>query len=131
MPYETDIQVNDDYIRIEVSGARHAGQELEDATAVGLGLSELLEQTGRKKVLAVFRMTGRLPPIASYEIFSKPEDFGWYRDVKLAVVDMNAESRHDSHFSETVAVNRAYQMAVFEDEDEALNWLMKYPQRDS
>lgn len=131
MPYETDIQVHDDHIRIEVTGARHAGQELEDATAVGLGLSELLEQTGIKNVLAVFRMTGRLPPIAAFEIFSKPQDFGWNRDVKLALVDMNEESQRDSHFSETVAVNRAYQMAVFENEEEALNWLMKYPRRNS
>jgi len=124
MPYETKIQELGDHLRVEVSGARSPGHELEDAVETGLKISEVLSRTEITKVLAIFKMTGRLPPTAAYEIFSNPQDFGWHRDVTLALVDLNEESQEDSFFSETVAVNRAYQMSVFDNEPEAREWLL-------
>jgi hypothetical protein len=79
---------------------------------------------GVNKLLAVFKMTGRLPATDAHEIFSNPEEYGWSRDIKVAVVDENPESQEDSLFSETVAVNRAYNTRVFEDETDAREWLL-------
>jgi hypothetical protein len=128
MPYEFQVQVHEDYLRAEVSGARTPGREVHDAVQTGQQISDAVYRSGVSKVLAVFRMTGRLPATESHEIYSNPQAFGWSRDVKVALVDMNPESKEDSLFSETVAVNRAYDMSVFDNEEDALEWLLDTPQ---
>ncbi len=124
MPYEFDIQAHEDHIRVEVSGTRKAGHEVADAVQTGRQISDACREHGVNKLLLIFEMTGRLPAIEAYEIFSDPSAFGWTRDIKVALVDMNPESKEDSLFSETVAVNRAYNARVFEDERDAREWLL-------
>lgn len=124
MPYETEIQAFEDHIRVAVSGTRMPGKVVADAIRVGKQISKACRDAGVHRVLAIFHMTGRLPPTEAYEIFSDPEALGWSRDIKLALVDMNEDSKEDSLFSETVAVNRAYQMGVFDTEAEAKDWLL-------
>lgn len=125
MPYETTIESFEDYVRAEVSGDRIPGREVNDATQAGRKMSAACRDYGANKLLVIFKMTGRLGPIEAYEIFSNPEDYGWSRDVKVAIVDENPESQEDSTFSETVAVNRAYDMRVFDNEIEAKVWLLE------
>lgn len=125
MPYQTDIRVFEDHVRAEVSGARTPGMVVPDAIQVGQQISDACRDAGVSRLLVILRMTGRLSPTESYEIFSDPQAYGWSRDVKVALVDMNEDSKDDSLFSETVAVNRAYQMSVFDDENEAREWLLE------
>jgi len=127
MPYEFQLQVHEGYLRVEVSGARTPGQEVNDAIQTGQQISEAVRSSGVRKVLAIFRMTGRLPATESHEIYSNPQAFGWSREVKVALIDMNSDSKDDSLFSETVAVNRAYDMSVFDNEEDALEWLLQSP----
>ena len=129
MPYEIQIQVHESYLRAEISGARTPGQEVHDAMHTGRQISDAVRHSGVSKVLAIFKMTGRLPAVESYEIYSNPQEFGWSREVKVALVDMNPESKDDSLFSETVAVNRAYDMSVFDNERDALEWLLDAPRK--
>jgi len=128
MPYDFQIQVHEDYLRVEVSGTRTPGQEVNDAVQTGQQISEAVRRSGVRKVLTIFRMTGRLPATESHEIYSNPQAFGWSREVKVALVDMNPDSKEDSLFSETVAVNRAYDMSVFDKEEDALEWLLDSPE---
>lgn len=124
MPYETTTEVLEDYVRAEISGDRIPGREVDDAIQSGREMSAVCRDNSATKLLVIFKMTGRLGPTESYEIYSNPGDFGWSRDVKVAVVDENPESQKDSAFSETVAVNRAYDMRVFSNEIEAKDWLL-------
>ena len=124
MPYETTIKSFEDYVRAEVAGDRIPGNEVNDAILAGRKMSAACRDYGASKLLVIFKLTGRLRPTEAYEIFSNPEDFGWSRDVKVALVDENPVSQEDSTFSETVAVNRAYDMRVFDNEIEAKDWLL-------
>jgi len=124
MPYNATVEPFENYIRVEVKGDRRPGHEVNDAIQTGREISAACRDNGVDKILLIFKMTGRLPPTEAYEIFSNPEEFGWSRDVKVALVDENPDSQEDSLFSETVAVNRAYNTRVFEEEEEALEWLL-------
>jgi len=124
MPYETAFEILDDYIRAEVSGDRRPGHEVADAIHSGRQVSAACKKHGVKRLLVIFKMTGRLPATDAHEIYSNPEAFGWTRDIKVALIDENPESQEDSLFSETVAVNRAYDTQVFDNENEALRWLL-------
>ena len=124
MPYDATIHTFDDYIRADVTGTRIPGQAVADADVVGEELVRLCRETGIKKVLLVIELTGRLSSVDAYEIVSSSEEYGWSREFKLAFVNLNADSLEDSYFTETVAVNRAYSMNVFDNEDEAKDWLL-------
>lgn len=124
MPYETAFEIFDNYIRAEVSGDRRPGHEVADALHSGRQVSSACKTHGIYNLLVIFKMTGRLPAMYAHEIYSDPEAFGWSRDIKVALIDENPESQEDSLFSHTVAVNRAYNAQVFDDEDEALEWLL-------
>jgi len=124
MPYDAKIQTFEDHIRAHVTGTRVPGQAVADADVVGEELVRLCREKGIYKVLLVLDLAGRLSAIDAYEIVSSSEQYGWSREFKLAFVDLNAESLEDSYFTETVAVNRAYAMSVFDNEEEAKAWLL-------
>jgi hypothetical protein len=124
MPYETAIEILDDYIRVEISGDRRPGHEVADAIHSGRQMSAACKKHGVRRVLVIFKLTGRLPATDAHEIYSNPEAFGWTRDIKVALIDKNPDSKEDSLFSETVAVNRAYDTRVLDNENEALEWLL-------
>jgi hypothetical protein len=79
-----------------------------------------MQKKGYSLILAIFKLSGRLPVMPAYEIASSPEEFGWSRKFKLAIVDVNNESRQDNLFAETVAVNRGYNVKIFDNEKDAL-----------
>jgi hypothetical protein len=124
MPYETIIEPFENYIRVEVSGDRQPGREVDDAFSTGRQITTACRSHGVNKLLVIFRMTGRLRATEAHEIYSNPEEFGWSRDIRVALVDENPESHEGSLFAETVAVNRAYDTRVFENETEARDWLL-------
>lgn len=124
MSYAVKVEAHEEYIRIDVSGARMPGHEVSDAIDAGRQISEACRDNDVNKILLILRMTGRLRAIEAYEIFSNPKEFGWTHDVRVAFVDTNPESRDDSGFSETVAVNRAYAMKIFDNEQDARDWLL-------
>lgn len=124
MPYETEIEVFPDYIRAEVSGTRAPGDSVVNADIVGQELVRLCREKGIEKVLLVLDLSGRLSVTDAYDIVANSEQYGWSRHMKLAFVDLNADSLEDSQFIETVALNRAFPISVFDNEEEARDWLL-------
>lgn len=122
--YKIDIQEQGDYLRATVSGERVEGQELDDAVGVWLQLAGLCHQKGHSRVLALVDLTGEIPPMVAYKLAESPDRFGWSRTFKAAVVDINEVSRNSNRFTETVAVNRGYQVKIFSCEQEAIGWLL-------
>ena len=76
------------------------------------------------RILVISRATGRIPTLEGYEVAGHSEEFGWSRDYKLALVDLNEESLQDNLFAETVAVNRGFNVKVFDNVKEAEIWLL-------
>jgi len=124
MPYKADIQAKQDHVRVEVSGDREAGDAVADADQVGRQILEQCQAAGLNCVLLVARLTGHASAIDIFEIVTGSEKYGWNHDIKLAFVDLNAESIDDVRFMETVAFNRAYRVRVFDNEVDASQWLL-------
>lgn len=124
MPYKFCIEEQEDYIRVEVSGERIPGNEEEDAVRVWSCVAEVCEAKKIDRVLGIYKVTGRLPATAAHAIAFDPARFGWSRRFKLALVNLNEESRQDSLFLEDVAVSSGYQIRVFDNEEEGRTWLL-------
>jgi hypothetical protein len=124
MPYDVQTETQDDHVRVNVSGIRIPGQEVEDSVRAWKQVADACRSSGLEKILTIFELEGRLSPIDAYDIVARTEEFGWSHAFKLAVVDLNKESLEDNLFAETVAVNRAYQVMVFDNEADATDWLL-------
>ncbi len=127
MPYETEIELQRDYVRIEVTGERRYGDAASDASQVGQRIVEFCRETDNYRVLVILNLRGRLSATDSYDMVEDAKEYGWDRRFKLAFVDTNKESLDDVRFTETVAVNRAYSVRAFSDEAEAIDWLLDSP----
>ncbi len=109
---------------VNVSGTRRPGHEVDDAIHTWKQVADACRDTGINKILAVFTVVGRLSPIDAYDIVANAKEFGWSHAFKLGLVDLNADSLEDNLFAETVAVNRAYQIMVFDNVTDAEYWLL-------
>ncbi len=126
MSYEFSITDEPEYIRVEVSGVRppDVDKGLADVMQVWARVAERCRATRQKRVLAVLRLTGEVPIMGSYGVVTRADEFGWSRSFRLAVVDLNEESRRGNSFTETVAFNLGYPVCVFATESEAKAWLL-------
>ena len=68
---------------------------------------------------------GRLPTMAGYQIATTLDNIGIPRRTRIALVDLNSDSRQDNEFAATVAVNRGYMARIFSSEEDALKWLLE------
>jgi hypothetical protein len=57
-------------------------------------------------VLVISEITGTLDTGTARDIAGSPENFGWSRSFKLAIVFRDEERFTSGQFSETMAVNR-------------------------
>lgn len=124
MPYELGIQEKENYIRVEVFGERIPGHEVEDAIGVWSHVAEVCNAKQMDRVLSIYNVTGSLPARAAHAIAYDPRKFGWSKRFKVALVDLNEESRQDMFFVEDVAVSSGYRVRVFDNEQEAEAWLL-------
>jgi hypothetical protein len=123
MPYKVNIQEEKDYLRVEVSGERRPGHEVEDSVATWSHVAKICEEKKKDHVLGVFNVSGRLPTPAAYALAFNPESYGWSRRLKLALVVIHEESRQDALFVEDVAVSSGYKIRIFDNEEKAIAWL--------
>jgi hypothetical protein len=125
MGYESVITVERSYIRVELSGERERGREAEDSLRVWEEVIQILKESGIHAILAVLNLDGRLPTMAGYQIATTLDTIGIPRRTRIALVDLNSDSRPDNEFAATVAVNRGYMARIFSSEEDALKWLLE------
>ena len=117
------IQEEENYILVKVSGDRIPGQETEIMTNVWIRVMKMCHEKSIHKILAILNLTGRLPTMKVYYGAKNPDAVGWSRKFQLAVVDLNEQSRQDNVFAATVASNRGFPVKIFDNEEDARNWL--------
>lgn len=127
MPYDVNIAETEGVLRVEVKGERSADTE----KAIG-DISSVWRRVGREcltrhidRVLAVFELTGPFSIVGAYRVASQPEKFEFDSKTRIAIADLDDESFRNNKFSETVAVNRGWQIKVFDNERDALEWLRR------
>lgn len=124
MPYEFDLETLNDHIRVAVSGIRTPGSAAIDAGRIGRVIAKECDRSQISKVLIVLSLSGRLPALDALEMVTESREYGWSHKFQLAFVNFDPESYDDTLFIETVAVNRAYPMKVFNNEHDAREWLL-------
>ena len=124
MPYEFDIQTNENYVRVHVTGERRYGDAAVEAGQTGRQIVEYCRAADIYRVLVILNLRGRLSAFDSLEMVSQSREYGWDHKFKLAFVDTNNDSADDVKFTETIAVNRAYSVRAFSNEAEAVDWLI-------
>jgi len=125
LPYEVDIQLRENHVRVYVTGERRTGDAAFEAGQAGRQIVEFCRTAEIYRVLVVLNLAGRLSAIDSYEIVDQSKEYGWDFNYRLAFVDTNENSADDVKFTETIAVNRAYAVKQFSYEAEALEWLIE------
>jgi len=124
LPYEVDIALRDNHVRVCVTGERRTGDAAFEAGQAGQHIVEFCRNSEVYRVLVILNLGGRLSAIDSYEIVDQSKEYGWDFNYRLAFVATNQDSADDVKFTETIAVNRAYSVKQFTDEAEALDWLL-------
>ena len=124
MSYKVNFKENVEYLRVEISGTRTRSREVDDAIKVWSQVAEIGKAKNITHILAIIEITGFMPTMASFDIGNLAEKFGWRRSFKLAVVTSDEESRKANLFTETVAVNRGFDVKIFDNEQNAKIWLL-------
>lgn len=125
MAYEVKLQAHENYLEFRVFGDRLSGDAVADADLVGQQILEQCRDHGINNILLILELTGAVSAIDIYQIVTNSEQYGWQHHLKMAWVDLNPASHADSQFTETVAVNRAYLVKTFDNEEDAREWLLK------
>ena len=121
MSYELTTRVEDNVLIATVTGSRN----LRTVVAVAQEIKSSCKKHGVDKVLIdVQRFEGRLRDVDAFFLVTK--HFKVLRDRrvlrKAAVLDRSLS--HDRHrFLENIAVNRGYKFHIFDDYDEAMEWV--------
>lgn len=60
----------------------------------------------------------------AFDLSDNPEQLGWVRTVRIAVVRLEGTPLEQLRAVETVAVNRGFPLRVFTEESDARQWLL-------
>lgn len=60
----------------------------------------------------------------AFELSNNPEQLGWVRSLRIAIVRLEGTPLEELRAVETVAVNRGFPMRLFADEPAAKDWLL-------
>ncbi|MGI9546247.1 MAG: hypothetical protein ACR2MM_03350 [Flavobacteriaceae bacterium] len=113
-----------DYLRIEFSGQRMVGSEIEEARNMWLQVANLCKESGVHNILAHMNIEGRLPIDSAYKLAQSVEEIGFDRRYKLAVVATNIEVSQNIQLSETIFANMGYEVRTFKKVRLAKKWLL-------
>jgi hypothetical protein len=120
MPYNYTIAQERDLLRIEVEGKR----KLEDSLAVWDMIAERCATSQIARVIVTLRLSGRLTTTDHYYLGDYASKVLQEAAIdRAAVVDLNQQSLPDNQFGETVVRNRGARVAVFDEPDEAEQWI--------
>lgn len=125
MAYDVAIDATPDYIRVEVSGHRAPRTVAEEGLGVWSRVAETCKSNDIHRILAISRLTGSLSTVGAFRIGSSFEAVGLGRQSRIAFVDLDENSRGDTDFGGTVAFNRGYSIKQFDNESDALSWLLE------
>ncbi|NNC77854.1 MAG: hypothetical protein HKN77_07815 [Woeseiaceae bacterium] len=127
MPYQSDIQVVDGYVRAEVTGARIPATAKSDHLDTFKKIRDVVRRANTKRLLLVSKLTGPLAPMLVFDFTNDPEKIGWSRNQSVALVGLSESARDALEMIELLAVNRDMPVKLFDDENSAIAWLNQQP----
>jgi hypothetical protein len=120
MGYDVRVTAHDRYLRIEARGTRSR----EDSEDFFRRIAEESAARGIYDILLVLKLEGRLSTFEIHDMVAKHRESGFDSRHTIAVVDENPESRPDTRFAEDVGSVRGLRGAAFDNEEDAVQWLL-------
>ena len=123
MPYSLTFQERDGYLRVEGRGDRTTGDPVKNGRAIVDRVAMKCREAGYTRIMLASHLTGAYPPFANFQVVTALEQLGIPKEWKMAYVNLDPKSHKAVLFSETMAVKKGFQARVFDNEQEACNWL--------
>lgn len=124
MPYKYNIEARGSHIRVEVRGHRKLETADADNRQLWTEVAQACGEFGITRILVVYRMTGPFLPLVIFGLADNPQQIGWTKDHKVALVDGSGAQFEDWKTVETVAINRGFNVRAFEAISVAEDWLL-------
>lgn len=124
MPYKYSIEDRGTHVRVEVRGHRKMETADDDNRQLWSDVARACSASGITRVLTIYRMTGPFLPLVIFDLADKPQQIGWTKDHKVALVDGSGAQFDDWKTVETVATNRGFRVRAFEGIGAAEDWLL-------
>lgn len=125
MSYSYNIENREGYIRVEVRGHRKLETADADNRQLWSDVARAAEKSGIMRILAICRMTGPFLPLVIFDLADNPQQIGWTKEHKVALVDGSGAQFEDWKTVETVAINRGFNVRAFETTGAAEDWLLE------
>lgn len=125
MGYKIDYQDDAEVLRVEITGVRSNDDLTSCEKKAWREVAKIAREKNLAKILVISNATGRYPTWDAYQINSSLEECGIQREWKIAFVNLDQDSFQEVKFAETVAVNRGFNVSVFNKQENALKWISK------
>ena len=123
MSYTLSTKQEDDLLVVEIGGQRTKGELVRHASVAWTEITSLCHERGLSRLLIISRATGEYSTTNAYRINSQLSEWGVRPGWRIAFVNLDSESLANMQFGETVAVNRGFDLKVFDNVDDARKWL--------
>jgi len=124
LSYRIDIQIQYDFLRVDVHGTRQTGRQAADAKDMWRTVANACERYKATRVLCVSHLHGPLPPMEAYSVANTISELFRGKSIKVAYVLLDkGMSIKSNFFGETVAANRGFSGKMFLLEQKGIDWL--------
>jgi hypothetical protein len=118
-------EVMKEYIRVSMTGDRSRAKDLQaEILDIWRAIADECRATDVYRVLIVSEVKGKLPTMKTFEINKQLYSLGFGPPARIAFVEAHDDAHEELRFGENVAVNRAVNARFFNDENEALSWVL-------
>jgi len=119
-------QVFEDYLRIEFSGKRTQGKELEEGIGAWKQVANIARKAHKNRIMVISKVIGRLPAVSAFNITESLDIIGWQPNFIIAGVAPDKIAYANLSIFETLMQNWGYEAKMFENESDAKKWLLDY-----
>lgn len=86
-------------------------------------ITQMCLERGIRRVINISDIVGGASSTAALRVFSNPEDFGWDRSIRMAIVRPDARTRQIIGMAIEVSKRNGWPFELFATEAEGLAWL--------
>lgn len=123
MPYTITFLEQNGYLRVEMRGNRNTGDPARSGRSAVDQIVEKCRESGYTRILIISHLTGDYPPFANYQVVSAMAQEAIPEEWKMAYINLDPNSHKAVQFSETMATRKGVQARLFDNEQDAIDWL--------
>jgi len=125
MAYNVETVMKDDYLEAKVSGQRDSMREALDALKAINQIAKTCKEQQASKLLIIWDVAGRVNKDQIMLLMTNLEAYSWGKKHRIATVHLEEDNYRSNSFSKAIANQLGWQLNIFNDVNEAKNWLLQ------